>query len=167
MTNIRRYFQPGDISFLTHVTHDRLPILIEHFDLIWDSVESANKSNPFELISWVALPDHFHLIIDPKENDLSGLMKRIKLSFSAKYRKKIGENTGRVWQNRFWDHIIRDENDLNRHIDYIHYNPVKHGIVSSPKEWKYSSIHKFIEEGVYSEEWGARQRIEIDGDFGE
>ena len=74
---------------------------------------------------------------------------------------------GRVWQNRFWDHIIRDEKDLNKHIDYIHYNAVKHGIVANAIEWKYSSIHQYFEDELHSKEWGSTEKLSFVGDFGE
>ncbi len=167
MTNIRRYFREGDISFLTHVTHNRQPILIDHFELLWSSIEKAKEENKFEIISWVILPDHFHLVIDPKTNELPNLMKRIKLSFSAKYRKSVEISSGRVWQNRFWDHIIRNEEDLRRHIDYVHYNPVKHGLVNSPKDWRFTSFHDFLNNGDYPADWGVRETMTFDGSFGE
>jgi putative transposase len=74
---------------------------------------------------------------------------------------------GKVWQTRYWDHIIRNEKDMNNHINYIHYNAVKHGLVESPFKWQYSSIHMYKEEGYYTEEWGVREKIVFKDDFGE
>ncbi len=74
---------------------------------------------------------------------------------------------GKIWQRRFWDHVIRDQNDLNKHIDYIHYNPVKHGLIKSPFEWEYSSIHNFCAEGYYSLDWGVKDKPDMDGEYGE
>ncbi len=74
---------------------------------------------------------------------------------------------GRVWQNRFWDHIIREQNDFNRHIDYIHYNPVKHGYVSNPADLKLSSFSKLKRKGVYPDDWGVVEPKNLDGDYGE
>jgi len=91
-------------------------------------------------------------------------MHDFKLSFASLYRKKHNQNAGRVWQSRFWDHIIRNEKDLNNHIDYIHYNPVKHGLVKSPFEWKYSSIHEYKE--YYQTDWGKKEFL-FEGDYGE
>ena len=88
------------------------------------------------------------------------------MSFSASYLKRLGLKSGRVWQNRFWDHIVRDEKDWNSHVDYIHYNPVKHGHVLTPFEWKNSSIHEFYRLGKYERDWGETP-IGIEGDFGE
>jgi len=75
--------------------------------------------------------------------------------------------SGRVWQNRFWDHIIRNQEDLNRHIDYIHFNPVKHGFVKSPFDWSHSSIHKYHAEGFYTRGWGLIDTLKFKGEFGE
>jgi putative transposase len=74
---------------------------------------------------------------------------------------------GRVWQNRFWDHLIRDARDYDNHFHYIHYNPVKHGYVNDPFKHEYSSLHKYYKQGFYDRDWGVREEIEIKGDFGE
>lgn len=167
MTNIRRYLNEGNIYFLTHVTYNRQEILTTYFDLLWESIGKCKKDNDFELIAWVVLPDHIHMIINPKENNLSTLIKKIKLSFSMKYLKEHNLKSGKLWQNRFWDHIIRDQNDMNRHIDYIHYNPVKHQVVKSPFEWKYSSIKEYSDKKYYQKDWGVNEKIKFEGNFGE
>ena len=165
MTDIRRYFCEGNLYFLTHVTHNRIPILIDNYDLFHEAIESKLKK-PTSLLAWVVLPDHIHMIVDPGECDLSILMRQFKLSFSTRYRKRSGIREGRMWQYRFWDHQIRDESDLKQHLDYIHYNPVKHGLASSSFEWKLSSIHGFREQGYYEDDWGVIEKPEFDGDFG-
>ena len=167
MTNIRRYPNKGNIYFLTHVTFDRKPILVSNFDILWAAMERVRLEYPFELMAWVVIPDHLHIIIDPLDNDISKLMRKIKLIFSWKYRRKCGWSCGRVWQYRFWDHIIRDQNDLNRHIDYVHFNPVKHGLVYSPTDYMYSSFYDYFKEGIYTEDWGLQGKLTFDGDFGE
>ncbi len=154
---------------MTSVTYGREPILVQNADLLISSIESIQNANNFELIAQVILPDHWHCIIRPEgEVGVSSLLQRIKMSFGVKYRIRIGRRSGRVWQNRYWDHIIRDENDLNRHIDYIHYNPVKHGLVDSPHNWEYSSIHwkQFIQ--MYPNDWGTKEpNTFANADFGE
>jgi len=167
MTNIRRYPNEGNIYFLTHGTLDRQPILIANFDILWDSILRVKNDFTFDMMAWVILPDHFHVLIDPGHHDLSGLMKKVKLMFSGKYRTRHGLTGGRVWQYRFWDHIIRNQEDMNRHIDYIHYNPVKHNIVSRPFDYIYSSFKDYIEEGFYSRDWGNKTAIVFKGEFGE
>ena len=167
MTNIRRYFKDGDIVFLTHITLNRQPILIDNFNLLWSSINSQQNQHNFDLIAWAILPDHFHILLEYKSDDISNLMRRIKLSFSSKYRKKYNIAKGRIWQFRFYDHIIRDQEDLNRHIDYIHYNPLKHKLVDEPIKWQYSSFNKYYEDGFYSNDWGVNKPLNFDGKFGE
>ena len=149
------------------MTHGREPILVDMFLAFWYSVETSQARQPFDLIAWVVMPDHVHMIIDPKDSDLSNLMRRVKLAFAYKYRSQHNLYSGKVWQPRFWDHVIRDQNDMNRHIDYIHYNPVKHGLVTNPRKWRYSSFDRYVEEGYYDPDWGVKERLNFDGDFGE
>ena len=167
MTNIRRYFRPGNVYFLTHVTYERRPILVSHFDDLWDAIQRVKNEYDFNLLAWCILPDHFHILIDPIKSQTSSIMRRIKLSFSSKYRRSIANKSGRVWQYRFWDHQIRSQSDLNRHIDYIHYNPVKHALVKSPAEYRLSSFSEYAIRGYYPADWGNIETIDIDGQFGE
>ncbi|MFQ6008124.1 MAG: transposase [Candidatus Zixiibacteriota bacterium] len=167
MTNIRRYFQAGNLHYLTHVTASRLPILVNNFNLLWRVLEATRAKQLFDSVAWVVLTDHTHLLIDPLQCDLSRVMRKIKLAFSTKYRESIKLASGRVWQNRFWDHCIRDQKDLNQHVDYIHYNPVKHGLVSAPGDYPYSSFPEYRDQGYYSDDWGVREAIVTEGLFGE
>jgi len=167
MSDLKRYFYPGNICFITIVTYERMPILIDNMDILHKSYNNAQHNTPFKIIAWVILDDHFHIILDPDKNDPSSILQRIKMSFASYYRKRMNMHNGRVWQNRFWDHIIRDQADLNRHIDYIHFNPVKHGYVTKPADWRYSSIGDFIKDGVYSNDWGVVEPQGLDGEFGE
>ena len=147
------------------VTYKRRPILLENIDILWLAIDRAKSPAEFEIIAWVINPDHFHLILNPMQNNLSKLVKRIKLSFSMNYQKRKGLKKGRVWQYRFWDHIIRSEDDLNRHIDYVHYNPIKHRLTKNPLEYEHSSLGEFGE--FYSRDWGTEEEIEFTGDYGE
>jgi len=160
MTNIRRFHRIHDVVFLTHVTFNRAPILIENADLLYRAIDRHREIWPFELIAWAILPDHVHMLVDIERSELSSLMRKIKLTFSEMYRRRMELDSGRVWQNRFWDHIIRDAQDMNRHIDYIHYNPVKHRMVTGPFDYEYSSAREFLSRGYYAKEWG--RHIEID-----
>ncbi len=144
-----------------------MPILVEHFDLLWQAIENARNQYHLVLMAWVVLPDHIHMLIERDKEDVSDVMRRIKLTYSANYRKRAGLREGRVWQYRFWDHIIRDQEDLNRHLDYIHCNPVKHGATNNPFNWRYSSAARYLQEGYYAPDWGLRGVLQIDGEFGE
>ena len=84
-----------------------------------------------------------------------------------RYFKQTGKKCGRVWQYRFWDHILKDENDMNNHINYIHYNPVKHNLVESPFKWQHSSFRKYYDDGLYENNWGIKDTINFNGDYGE
>jgi putative transposase len=167
MSNLRRYHKEGNIYFITNVTYGRKPILVDNVDLFWDSVESVKRQANFEFIAYAILPDHFHVLIDPIDFEISKLLQKIKMSFGVRFRTSRNIRSGRVWQNRFWDHIIRNQSDMNRHIDYIHYNPVKHGLAKSPFDWKYSSIHAYKVRGYYSEDWGRENVADVVGQYGE
>ena len=167
MSKLRRYHTPGNWYFITSVTYQRMPILVEHAELVKFTLETANARHEFKLHAWTILPDHIHLILDSQTGDLSAMMKSFKTGFASYWRSRQGVRSGRVWQNRFWDHIIRDDADLNAHVDYIHYNPVKHGLVSSPFDWQHSSIHQFHRDGLYDLDWGKREPDRANVDFGE
>jgi putative transposase len=167
MSILRRYHREGNFYFITNVTFGRSPILTKNVRLLTNAIMSARVKTPFELLAWVIIPDHFHFVIGPSSWDISKLLQTIKMSFGASYRKQVGISSGRVWQNRFWDHIIRDQEDLNRHLDYVHYNPVKHGLAQSAFDWKWSSIHDYRREGCYPDDWGRRELHWGETDFGE
>ena len=167
MTNLRRYDLGGRPIFTTHVTYRRRAILVENHDLLLESLEQTRQRVPFDLLAWVVLPDHMHLLVDARGSDVSGIMRRIKLSFSTSLRGRNTMRRGRIWQYRFWDHIIRDQADLNRHLDYIHHNPVKHGFVRRPSEWRLSSFREFVAKGLYPLDWGGTDTLEDEGEYGE
>jgi len=166
MSRLRRYYGGSKLYFVTNVTFQRKRILVEHADLLHHALTNVKERLRFEIIAHVILPDHFHAIIDPGEYDLSNLLQRIKQSFSMNYPKRTGAS-GRVWQLRFWDHIIRDQDDMNKHIDYIHYNPVKHGLVHRPFDHAHSSIHDYHRAGYYPRDWGTTDPPIFTDDFGE
>ena len=152
--------------FVTAVTHDRAPLLVKNYDLFDIALHRTIVRTSCEVLAWALLPDHFHGIIVPTKHDLSKIMQVFKLSFSTFYRGRAKAMSGKTWQSRFWDHAIRDEDDYIRHVDYIHYNAVKHGLARTPLQWEHSSFHQFIQEGQYDEEWG-RMELNFEGAFGE
>jgi len=167
MTNIRRYFAEGQTCFLTHITHNRIPVLVDHFKLVWQALELARNQHGLTLNAWSVMPDHMHMLVDLSHKDISGQIRRFKLSFSTNLRARLGMREGRIWQYRFWDRIMRDQEDLSKHIDYIHYNPVRHGLTDNPFGWKYSSASDYLKEGFYAVDWGVREPVKIEGEFGE
>jgi putative transposase len=167
MSVLRRYYSDDNIYFVTLVTHNRKSLLMRHHSLYWESLMRFMDEMNFGVIAHVELPDHIHMMIDPCECNLSTIVQKLKLSFYRKYRYAMQKDVGRVWQARFWDHMIRDQVDMNRHIDYIHYNPVKHGFVTSPNDWQYSSFHEYLAEGYYASDWGTVDVPVMDDTYGE
>lgn len=159
MTPLRRYILTGHTYFVTVVTYKRHKILLKNPDLFHNSWKKIIPS------AWVILPDHFHAILEVGDFSISDILHSFKITYSRQFRDQHGP--GRVWQNRFWDHVIRDEEDLNRRLDYIHYNPVRHGVVDSPMKYGLSSLSRFVEEGLYEREWANEDRPEFSGEFGE
>ncbi|UCC81251.1 MAG: transposase [Candidatus Zixiibacteriota bacterium] len=159
MKTFRRFDLRNRYYFITVVTYNREKLMLNDIDLFWQCWVDAPPD------AWVILPDHFHSIIKIDKISMSEIMHKFKITYSRRYRDKYRK--GRVWQNRYWDHIIRNQDDLNRHLDYIHYNPVKHGIVQDPFEYNHSSLTDYYKEGYYDRDWGVKDILEFDGDFGE
>ena len=166
----RRAKSPGSSYFFTLVTHNRRPILCEaeNIQILRNSFSKVKQNHPFMIDAIVVLPNHLHCIWTlPKEDaNFSTRWRLIKSWFSRRcqiaYPEKISasrQNKGEkaVWQRRFWEHLIRDQQDFENHVDYIHYNPVHHGLVLSPKDWQYSSFHKYVKDGVYDCNWGSSE----------
>ena len=167
--NYRRLFIKNGLVFLTIVTNDRIPILTNNINLLNQSYNNVIKYYKFNLVAYSILHEHIHCIIKPTIiEEYSKIIKSFKYSFTKNYNVGLVNPTyKRLWQNRFWEHTIRDENDLNTHLNYIHYNPVKHGYAKSVKDWKYSSFHDFVKNGLYNINWGSNTDIKeiIDLDF--
>jgi putative transposase len=159
MPDYRRYYSPGFPTFITCVTHNRRRILTSADDiaLLRNSISAAKSKYQFELMAYVIIPDHFHLLLKmPEEDpDFSKALHKIKLKFTLDYKEthKI-YSAFQAWQRGFWDHIIRNEADLAHHLDYIHWNPVKHGLATRVEDWKESSFRDWVEKGLYPGDWG-------------
>ena len=159
MKTLRRINLRDRYYFITAVTYNRQKILLNDIDLFWKSWSGR------EFYAWVILPDHFHIILKVNELSISDILHNFKIKYSRLYRDKYGP--GRVWQNRFWDHIIRNQDDMNKHLDYIHYNPVKHGNIDNPFHYDNSSLTEFYNDGYYEQGWGIKDTLEFDNSFGE
>jgi len=164
MSHYRRACFPGGYYFFTVVTHDRRAFLTDDLArrCLRHAWRTVRERRPFELIGLVLLPNHLHCIwkLAPDDADFSVRWASIKAIFTREYLRASGgagpRNRSRrrskeaaVWQRRFWEHQIRDERDLTRHLDYIHYNPVKHGLVSDPADWSWSTYHRYVRQGYY------------------
>ncbi len=170
MPDYRRNYVPGGTYFFTVVTAGRRPVFASAtaVALLRDAVRGQQRIRPFRIMAAVVLPDHLHMIwvLPAGDSDYSIRWSAIKAAFTKAWLESGGiegpitssnRRDGRrgVWQSRFIEHTCRDPRDLNHHIDYIHYNPVKHGYVTRPSDWPYSSIHRFITDGTLPADWGA------------
>lgn len=181
MSRYRRDTTPGATYFFTVVTYRRQPILCDAAlrTALRQAIEDVRSKRPFAVDAWVLLPDHLHCLwtLPPGDADFATRWSLIKRQVSVCCReycrrpewlsgskRKHREST--LWQRRYWEHRIRDEHDYARYIDYIHYNPVRHGHCRTPGEWPYSTLHRYIAQGVLPPEWGAVV-IPADGEFGE
>lgn len=168
MVRYRRNFVPGGTWFFTVTLADRRSTaLVDHIDALRSAFRAARRASPFAIDAIVVLPDHLHVILTlpSKDADFPGRWRRIKGHFSnaligAGFDLKRWPNGDlALWQRRFWEHTIRDDDDFARHVDYIHFNPVKHGLARRVRDWPYSSFHRYVREGLMPDDWG--------GDIGE
>jgi putative transposase len=144
-------------------------LLTRHIKLLRNSVGLVKQSHPFSIHGWVVLPDHLHCVIELPENDTdySTRWRLIKMGFSKalpnlERRSPVRQHRGErgIWQRRFWEHLIRDDTDYMAHMDYIHINPVKHGLVDSVAAWPHSTFHRWVKQGVYEPDWaGGRESV--------
>jgi putative transposase len=175
MVRYRRSVLPGGTFFFTVTLRDRRSShLTNHISNLRNAFRVARQERPFAIDAIVVLPDHLHAIwtLPDGDADFSGRWRRIKSHFSRRVaavepsvkRRPGGEYE--LWQPRFWEHTIRDEIDFARHVDYIHYNPVKHGLVSRVCDWAYSSFHVYVRDGILPVDW-AGDVAESGSSFGE
>lgn len=166
MPNYRRYHLSGGCYFFTvNLAERRKTLLVDAVDLLRSVVRTVRSRHPFEIDAMVILPDHLHAVwtLPPNDSDFATRWALIKAGFShglphgestSESRRRRGERG--IWQRRFWEHAIRDEDDYRRHVDYVHFNPVKHGHVTRVVAWPYSSFHRFVGRGVYPMDWAGR-----------
>ena len=160
----RRSLVPGGTFFFTVNLADRQSdLLTTHIESLREATRSVHQRHPFKIIAMVVMPDHLHAIwrLPDGDVDYPARWALIKAGFSRNLPKTESIQASRsrkrergVWQRRYWEHQIRDDDDLARHVAYVHFNPVKHGYVEKAADWPYSTIHRFIREGRVSETWG-------------
>ncbi|TWT42274.1 Transposase IS200 like protein [Phycisphaerae bacterium RAS1] len=168
MPDYRRWREVGATYFFTLVTADRRPILNTDatVDLLRASMARVRAAHPFEIIAAVMLPDHLHMIwtLPPEDGDFSDRWRLIKSEFTRRFLRAGGAEALRsdsrlrngergVWQRRYWEHRIRDDADYQRHVEYIHFNPVKHGLALCPHAWRWSSFSHWVAARLYDEDW--------------
>ncbi|MBI1367742.1 MAG: transposase [Planctomycetes bacterium] len=164
----RRKRLQGGTYFFTLVTAQRQPILTTDTArvMLRRCITEARQTRPFDVLAFVLLPDHLHTLwtLPDGDADYSTRWRHIKGAFTHHWLRSGGAERSvspgqqrhhyrGVWQPRFYEHTIRDEDDLRAHVEYIHYNPVKHGLVACPKDWFWSSFHRYVADGIYSIDW--------------
>jgi putative transposase len=176
MTAYRRNFVPGGSYFFTVNLADRKRrLLIEHIAALRSAFRVTRSRHPFSIEAIVVLPDHLHAIwtLPHGDADFATRWRLIKSTFSHHLPKEEEISPSRlqkgergIWQRRYWEHTLRDETDFIRHVDYIHFNPVKHGHTTSVKDWPYSSFHRMVRMGAYPNDWAGDAKESMT-DFGE
>ena len=170
MPNYRRARHPGGTYFFTVNLLQRRgnTLLIDKIDLLRTTVDIVRGRHPFKIHGWVVLPDHLHCVIElpAGDSDFTNRWRLIKMGFSKGLPKterrsavRIARGERGIWQRRYWEHLIRDEADFRAHVDYVHFNPVKHGLVRRVGDWPYSTFHRLVEEGVYPADWGGGEAV--------
>ena len=169
MPEYRRAKIEGGTYFFTVNTHRRQPVLTEApiREALREAVATAKQVHPFKVDAWVLLPDHLHCIWTLPESDsnfglrwsfikrfVSRRCENIPEHFASTTASREKRKESALWQRRFWEHWICDERDYARHVDYLHWNPVKHGHVARVSDWPYSTFHRFVNAGYYSQDWG-------------
>jgi len=182
MSFYRRAQTTGGTYFFTVVTYHRRPLLIqpESRRILHETINQVRKAYPFDIDAWVLLPEHLHCVwtLPPSDADFSTRWGLIKAGFTKQARElfhkeewinlsKEKHREGTIWQRRFWEHEIRDDKDFHNHINYVHYNPVKHGLVRRVRDWPYSTFHRYVRTDVYPVDWGDNVTFENDEMFGE
>jgi len=182
MSNYHRAKLGGGTYFFTVVTYRRQTLFQNEMarQLLNNAIAKTRQNYPFTIEAWVLLPEHLHCIWTLPENDnnFSIRWSLIKSQFSKSAKsffhrpewmndskQKHRETT--IWQRRFWEHQIREQQDYNNHFDYIHYNPVKHGLVKPVKDWPYSTFHNYVKKGFYPSNWGCEMVHIAEKEFGE
>lgn len=152
----------GTYFFTVTLRNRKSSVLVDWIDELRECVRDMLREKPFHIDAWVVLPEHLHTVwtLPPGDDDYSTRWKLIKSRFTRRLIKAglpIDQNERgeyNLWQGRFWEHTIYDETDYANHIDYIHYNPVKHGWVKRVSDWPYSTFHRYVEKGIYPADWG-------------
>jgi putative transposase len=168
----RRVWYAGGTYFFTINLLERKnnDLLVKQISALKDVIKTVKKAHPFIIHAWVILPEHMHCVIElPKgDNDFATRIRLIKSNFSkaipkteriSEVRKARGERG--IWQRRYWEHLFRDEADYQAHMDYVHINPVKHGLVKQVKDWPHSTFHHLVQQGIYPEDWGGRAESDL------
>ncbi len=175
MPNYRRAFVLGGCWFFTvNLLERRQGLLVNYIEMLRSAVARTRAKNPFEINAFVVLPDHLHTVwtLPSGDADFSTRWRLIKTRFAKALPRqerlsavRKARNERGIWQRRFWEHLIRDEVDYARHVEYCYINPAKHGLVTRVRDWPYSSFHRDVQRGIFPEDWAGDPALT--GEFGE
>ena len=168
----RRAWHAGGTYFFTVNLLQRRDnhLLVKHIDVLRNVVKKVKNPHPFIIHGWVVLPEHFHCVIEllPDDMDFALRLRLIKSGFSkaipkTEYRSDVRIKRGErgIWQRRYWEHLIRSEADYQAHMDYVHINPLKHGLVGSVADWEYSTFHRLVKAGIYPHNWAGGGEVAL------
>jgi putative transposase len=174
MSTYRRYYLPGGTCFLTVVSHERRPFLTAELSrhCLRHAILTVQRARPFLTFAMVLLPDHWHTvwILPEGDHDYSLRMRSVKSIFTESYlaaggkegflsKSRLRQGERGVWHRRFYEHTVRNELDMKQCVDYIHWNPVKHGLTTRVIDYPYSSFHRFMKMGEYPADWGGENPL--------
>lgn len=153
---------------MVNLLERRLDLLARHIDELREAVRATKRDRPFHIDAWVVLPDHMHALwtLPTGDCDYPTRWMLIKAGFSRQLPKceirsnsRVAKGERGIWQRRYWEHLIRDNRDFERHVDYIHYNPFKHGYAQRVADWPWSSFHRYVRQGMLSVDWAGQSRM--------
>ena len=175
MTEYRRHRLKGGTYFFTvNLAERNRELLTERIDVLRESFRAVKYQHPFKIVAVVILPEHLHIIwtLPEGDDDFSCRWRQIKSHFSRHIEKderisksRIRKQERGIWQRRFWEHRIKDEEDFIKHVDYIHYNPVKHGYVRYVIDWPFSSFHDYVKRGILPHQWAGGKNLDTELDL--
>jgi putative transposase len=173
MSRYRRFRVPGGTFFFTVNCARRRGhrLLVEHIALLGASMRAVKTAHPFRVDAIVVLPEHLPcvLTLPPGDTDYAMRWGLIKAGFSrvlpaeeTRSASRLRRGERGIWQRCFWEHGIRDDLDFQRHVDYVHWNPVKHGWVTRVRDWPYSSFHRYVAQGLLTQDWAWESADDLD-----
>jgi REP-associated tyrosine transposase len=175
MPNYRRALVPGGCWFFTvNLLERRQSLLVDHIAVLRNAVAITRRAYPFKIDANVILPDHLHaaLTLPPNDAEFSTRWRLIKTRFAKGLPKnerlsavRKARNERGIWQRRFWEHLIGDEADYTRHVEYCYINPVKHRLATRVRDWPHSSFHRDVRRGIFPADWAGD--MDVSGEFGE
>ncbi len=172
MPNYRRAWHAGGTYFFTVnlLQRHNNDLLARHIDLLRQVVAAVQSRHTFKIQGWVVLPEHLHCVMElpPGDVDFALRWRLIKMGFpkglsNTEQRSKVRVARGErgIWQRRYWEHLIRDDADMQAHMDYVHFNPVKHGLVRRVADWPFSTFHGLVRQGIYPSDWGGGNDVSL------